>query len=109
MQRAATGLAGVLGELTLLAPGDELGLAVRAAHMAGGLQCDDAFVAGCRGDRGRFEGHGVALAASHCAGWAATFVGGCCLAGDEGQGTDGHEAGDDVSDEFRFHSGVVLG
>ena len=44
MQCAATGLAGMLWQFALLAPGDELGLAIRAAHVAGGVEGDDAFV-----------------------------------------------------------------
>lgn len=44
MQSAAAGLAGVGRQFALLAPGDELGLAVRAAHVAGGVEGDDAFV-----------------------------------------------------------------
>ena len=44
MQGAAAGLAGMLWQFALLAPGDELGLAIRAAHVAGGVEGDDAFV-----------------------------------------------------------------
>ena len=44
MQSATAGFARVRGQFTLLAPGDELGLAIRAAHVAGGVEGDDAFV-----------------------------------------------------------------
>ena len=108
MQSAAAGLAGVCGQFTLLAPGDELGLTIRAAHVAGGAEGDDAFVSRSRGDRGGFEGDGVALAAGDSAGGAATGVpGGGGLTGDERQSADSHEAGDDGFDEFRFHDVVV--
>lgn len=104
MHGAAAGLAGVFGEFTLLRPCDEFGLAIRAAHMAGGVQGDYAFVTRGRGDGGGFERDGVALAAGYCTGGAATGVlGGGGLTGDESQGADGHESGDDGFDEFRFH------
>ena len=108
MQGAAAGLAGVFGQFTLLRPGDELGLAIGAAHVAGGVQGDDAFVTRSRGDRGGFERDGVALAAGHRAGGAAAGVfGGSGLTGDERQGADGHDCDDDGFDEFRFHDVVV--
>lgn len=47
MQSAAAGLAGVCGQFALFAPGDELGFAIRAAHVAGGVEGDDALVTRC--------------------------------------------------------------
>lgn len=106
---AAAGLAGVFGEFPLLCPCDEFVLAVRAAHVAGGAQGDDALVARCRGDRRGFERDGVALAAGHRAlGVATGMLGRSGLAGDESQGADAHDYGDDGFDKFRFHDVVVL-
>lgn len=108
MQGATTGLAGVFWQFTLLRPGDEFGLAVLAAHLAGGVQGDDAFVTRSRGDCGGFECDGVALAAGHRTGGAAARVlGRGGLTGDERQSADRHEPGGDGFDEFRFHDGVV--
>lgn len=109
MHGATTGLAGVFRQFALFAPGDELGLTIRAAHVAGGAECDDAFVTSSRGDGGGFERDGVAFAACHRAGGAvACGLGGSGLTGDESQGADGHESCDDGFDEFRFHDVVVL-
>ena len=109
MQGATAGLAAVLGQFALFSPGDELGLTIRAAHVAGGVQGDDAFVTRSRGDRRGFERDGVAFAAGHRAGGAATRgLGGGGLTGNESQGADGHESCDDGSDEFRFHDVVVF-
>lgn len=109
MHGAAAGLAGMFGHFALLAPCDKFGLAIRAAHVAGRVEGDDAFVTRGGGDRRGFERDVVTLAAGHCAGGAAAGVlGSGGLTGDESQGADSHESGDDGFDEFRFHDVVVL-
>lgn len=44
MQSAAAGLAGVGRQFAFLTPGDEFRLTIRAAHVARGVEGDDAFV-----------------------------------------------------------------
>ena len=109
MQGAAAALAGVFWQFALLSPGDEFGLAVLAAHLAGRVQRDDAFVPRSRADGGGFERDGVALAAGHCAGGtAAGVLGRGGLTGHKSQGADSHKSADDGFDKFRFHDVVVL-
>lgn len=90
------GLAGVLLEGAAFDPGHDLVLAIRAGHVAGGLEGDKTFVPGAGGAVRRLEGDSAAFAARHRAGGG----GGRSLTGGQGDCGETEEQG---ADKFRFH------
>ena len=104
MHAAAAALADVFGELAFLRPGDNLVFTVRAGHVAGGPEGDDAFVTWSGGDLRGLEPDGMALAACDGAGGAAAGMMSRSLAGGEQQGAECADAEDGGADECRFHN-----